>query len=370
MTVAPRVKQAAWADMDQNSTLDLNDGPLVLPPLTLADWQKRDLPSPEYLLGSMLSTTNRMLISAKTGIGKTNFALAIGIRVAAGVGFLHWKEKGPRRVLYIDGEMSRRQLKLRLAAEVQRIEEAPIGFHALCAEDIEDFKPLNTPAGRATIWRIIEEVGGIDLVVFDNVMSLIAGSMIEEEPWAEVMPFVRSLTQRQIGQIWIHHTGHDEGRSYGTKTREWQLDTVAMLEEVRRPDTDVSFKVSFRKARERTPETRYDFQDVEVALVGDQWVFKPSDGAIRPVVAKKISPNAQKFLAALTNAIASDSVVALSGGRRAATVDVWKAECARAGLIDPEAKGANARSLISKYRRELVSADRVACEGDYTWLLT
>jgi hypothetical protein len=26
--------------------------------------------------------------------------------------------------------------------------------------------------------------------------------------------------------MWLHHTGHNETQSYGTKTREWQMDTV------------------------------------------------------------------------------------------------------------------------------------------------
>jgi len=127
--------------------------------------------------------------------------------------------------------------------------------------------------------------------------------------------------------------------------------------------------MSFRKARERTPETRYDFQDVEIALVDDRWEHKPSEGALRSANIK-ISPKARKFLDALTNAIGSEDVTMLPGGRRAASVEIWKAECARAGLIDVGAKPASARSLFSKHRLELVSANRVACEGDYTWLLT
>jgi len=40
---------------------------------------------------------------------------------------------------------------------------------------------------------------------------------------------------------------------------------------VKREDTDVSFSLSFIKARERTPTTRFDFQDVKIALVNDRW---------------------------------------------------------------------------------------------------
>lgn len=52
--------------------------------LTLEQWAVRDLPSPDYLLGEVLSTTSRVLLAADTGIGKTRFSIAIGMRAAAG----------------------------------------------------------------------------------------------------------------------------------------------------------------------------------------------------------------------------------------------------------------------------------------------
>lgn len=63
----------------------------------------------------------------------------------------------------------------------------------------------------------------------------------------------------------ISHTGRDEKRSYGTKTRECQMDTVLFQEVVKREDTDVSFDIEFRKARERTPATRSDFRSVRIS---------------------------------------------------------------------------------------------------------
>jgi hypothetical protein len=114
---------------------------------------------------------------------------------------------------------------------------------------------LSTEAGRAQIEAAIARIGNLDLMLFDNIMSLIGGDMKDEESWRQTLPWQHSLTKRKIGQMWIHHTGHDETKSYGTKTREWQMDTVVFMEEAKRDDTDVSFTLSFRKARERTPET-------------------------------------------------------------------------------------------------------------------
>src|SRR5262249_31653068 len=154
-------------------------------------------------------------------------------------------------------EMSRRLLKERLAAETTRLGLAPDTFFALSHEDIENMQPLNTRAGQQFIDSVIHDLGGIDFIAFDNVMALIAGDQKDEEGWRQTLPWVKSLPPRNIGQLWVHHTGHDETRSYGTKTREWHMDTTLHLDTVDRPDTDViSFQLTFRKARERTPATR------------------------------------------------------------------------------------------------------------------
>ena len=105
--------------------------------LTLDQWAARDLPQPDDLLGEMFSTTTRMLLAADTGIGKTRFGLAVGMRMALGSTFLHWAGRRPARVLYIDGEMSNRLLKLCLAQEAGRLgQPAPATFMALSREDL------------------------------------------------------------------------------------------------------------------------------------------------------------------------------------------------------------------------------------------
>ena len=68
-----------------------------------------------------------------------------------------------------------------------------------------------------------------DVIVFDSIMSLLAGTMGEEESWAPVKLLIGKITSKRIGQIWLHHTGHDTSKSFGTKTREWEMDTVVKL---------------------------------------------------------------------------------------------------------------------------------------------
>jgi hypothetical protein len=322
--------------------------PLKARALSGAAWLQREIPPPDFILGEVFSTETRCLLFAPTGIGKTLIMIALGMAVAAGERFLHWPGTGkPRRMLFIDGEMSKRLLRDRLRDEATRRENRmPATFFALSHDDIAEFAPLNSPEGQRQIEHEIEELGGVDLIIFDNVMSLISGDQKDEEGWRQVMPWVRRLTGRKIAQVWVHHTGHDETRGYGTKTREWQMDTVIHLDEVKRPDTDVSFLLTFRKARERKPENRAAFADCKIALVKDQWTSDQATAGAKG----KVSPLGKKFFDALVNATISSDAKKMFNCPTA-TIEEWRVECVKLGLLDKD-KPKSASALFSKHKRE------------------
>jgi hypothetical protein len=334
-------------------------------PLTLDEWATRKLPVADFISGDWLTTTSRTLLVAPTGIGKTMFALALAFSVALGRGFLQWRAQRPVRVLFIDGEMSRRLLQERLIGEEKRWNARPSTLYALSHEDIEDFAPLNTPKGQAQVEAVISKIGGVDLIVFDNIMSLTTGDMKDEESWRETLPWLKRLTARMVGQIWIHHTGHDQTKSYGTKTREWQMDTVIILETVENLLTDVSFMLRFDKARERTPTTRADFSEQHVTLVDDKW----SSQQEKPVAKKKISPLGAKFLDALRDATVGSNQPKMHGWPTA-SIDQWKAMCVAKSLIDREKPGRNQSVLFAKYKRELISCNSITCNETMAWTIT
>jgi RecA-family ATPase len=334
--------------------------------LSAAEWLKRDIAPPDFLMGEWLSTTSRAMVVAPTGLGKTNFMLAFAFAVDAGAGLLHWAARRPANVLFIDGEMSRRLIKVRLADGARHIGRVPKNLSVLCRDDIDEMPPLDTEKGQEFVDQVIEQTGA-ELVIFDNIQALIGGDMKEEDGWRNTLSWAKSLTKRSIGQVWVHHTGHDETHSYGTKTREWQLDTVMLLERLEGiAESDIAFRINFIKARERAPHNRADFEPVTIRLESDQWQVERTTAKARPK--KKASPAALKFYAALLDALAAAGQVRnQSAGRVSVTMDQWKAECHRLGLIDPNAPDNRQRASFSKYRLELLSADRVACNGEFGW---
>ena len=170
---------------------------------SLREWLTRDLPKPDPLFAYWLITTSRVLIGAPTGLGKTMLGMAVGMRIAAAVDFLHWQAHKPARVLYVDGEMSRELLKERMADEAKRLGVIPENFYALSHEDIDGFQPLNIKAGQDAMDAHIESIGGADLIILDNVMCLTAGDQKDEEVWSQTLPWAKSLTSRRIAQIMV-----------------------------------------------------------------------------------------------------------------------------------------------------------------------
>ena len=245
----------------------------TLAPLTVEEWLLRPLPEPDHLLGELLSTTCRAILAGPTGLGKTMFGLAAAFAMADGKQFLHWKPGRKCRVLYVDGEISRREMKRRVRDAARRANAEPEGLIILCREDFQDMPPLNTRPGQKWLDAFIEDHGPFDFIFFDNIQALLAGNMKEEEQWAEMLPWVKSLTRRSIGQMWFHHTGHDESKGYGSKAREWQMDVVILMERVEFPGADLAFSIRFTKARERTPDNRDDFEPVTMNLQNDEWTF-------------------------------------------------------------------------------------------------
>lgn len=330
-------------------------------------WINRDIPEPVFLIGEVMSTTSRGLLVADTGVGKTNFCLAMAAQMADGYSFLHWRGSGkPMRVLIIEGEMSRRLVKSRLKDMVCRCGRVSPTLHIISRSDQQfaAMPPLNTSKGQRYIDTLIASLGGVDFIFFDNIQALTSGEMKEEDSWQSMLPWVRNLTNHEIGQLWIHHTGHDTSRAYGTKTREWQLDFVILFEKVERPDLDIAFSLKFTKARERAPHNRADFETMTVTLSGDQWKAEP---AARRPAGKQPSPLARKFFDALSDAL---SVVGQlrkqSANRPSVTEEEWKGEARRLGLLDKD-KPDSERSLWSQYRRELLGCSWIAYNGGFVW---
>jgi AAA domain len=247
-----------------------DDEPIDHDKLLLSSWLDRVLPERDYLLGNVMCTTSRWFLFGETGIGKTLFGMEVGAAIASGEGLLGWCGYRDRyaRVMYLDGELPVETFQERMKLIAKR-HGRDILFYGYNREDLGDGRmpPLNTDPGQAWLRR---EIGRVkpDLIIFDSIMCLLIGSMSEEESWAPMKGFVRELTARRIAQMWMNHA-NDVGKSFGTKTREWEMDTVLSLASIPGEDgapSPMQMKLEFRKMCLRTAENMNQFKSLIIDL--------------------------------------------------------------------------------------------------------
>jgi hypothetical protein len=342
---------------------------------TIDDWLELKIPDRAYLLGSVFTTTTRALISAETGLGKTHVGCAIGWTIGLTLPFCHWTAGTADRevtVLIVDGEMPQELVKERITDCIRRHGKPP-SLQVICKEQIEDMPPLDSPEGQLWVDDFIAAFGPFDFIIFDNIMSLTASDLRDEEGWKALMPWIKSLTARRIGQLWINHTGHDKTRDYGTSTRVWQFDTAMIAEKVDDPNADIAFRLSFPKARLRTPDTRQDYAPHIFRLVNDQWSSLPANQS-RSQKPKKPPDGFATALEALDHALAT------AGQRRyvtprgpnviCATVDQWRDEMKCRGLfaLDDKKHLTNKdRSDFARIKKHGSDTYQLAVHEPYVW---
>jgi hypothetical protein len=361
------------------------------PPPQLADeiaasaWLKRTTMAVDRLLGDVITTTTRAFIVGRTGIGKTLLGIAFAVAMALGIGFLHWRSNRPARVLYFDGEMPAELLIQRLRDEAQRRQQEgnPLlaNLMVFSLEDAEAiaerwpmigmFQPLNTEEGHEFIKRLCDALKP-DVIIFDNVQSLLVGVQKEEETWIGTLPIVQWLTAKRIGQAWLDHTGHNAIHQYGTAVKAWRFDVVGLilpLGEDERDPRETAFTLSFDhpgKARRRTPANWNEFTATMIRLRDGQWTGEPADGeaATRKRLHRKVGPKTRKFHDALIDAIA-----AAATGPGETAMFAWEIECVRMGLLDPFAADDHwqvRHSKRTKFRNakiDLVAAEMIGIDG-------
>ena len=360
-----------WGDPEPDSGLREH--------LAIEAWTERPIPPADRLLGDLVTTTTRTFLVGRTGLGKTLLALGMAVGMASGTGFLHWPSHRPARVLVIDGEMPCELIRARMIGALRRAAVPPApGNLLLYARDAEEdfaarfpslgaMPPLNTEAGHNWTLALIDALGGVDVVIFDNVMSLLQGVQKEEEAWAGALPLVQALTGRRIGQVWLDHTGHNQDRQYGSSTKAWRFDSVgvmAPLPDDQRARDETAFTLSFDhpgKARRRTPDNAADFEPVTIRVADDRWTAEPVN---RRAGTGRVSPAGRAWHKALLDALAITTTPGTT------TRTAWFAEGARTGLAEPietgdpyQRRDAKTRAF-RKYLGELRAAGLVGVDGE------
>jgi AAA domain-containing protein len=225
------------------------------------------------ILAPLLAQKSLMMLYGPRGLGKTFVALGLAWAAAAGGDFLKWRATRPHRVLYLDGEMAAYDMKERVAM----MGPPPETLQFLLA-DLERDRLPDLGDGRGQ--RALFERCGIkpDLLVLDNLASLVGLKSDGLNRWSAMQRFLITLRRAGVAVLMVHHANKDGGQR-GTSRHEDVLDVVLAIRRPvdYEPKHGARFELHFEKARGLFGE---DADPLEARLSIDvngraQWDWRP-----------------------------------------------------------------------------------------------
>lgn len=257
--------------------------------MLLIDLFESDLPPIEWYIEDYVSKGSVNLIWADSGLGKSTFCYAMAMHAAAGKPFLMKKISGRLKTLYIDGEMSKIEIKqkalmihkaMQLDDEEQPADDSlhTINFE-MWEDTYSDIIDLYSPTTRARLDRHFEEIKP-ELIFLDNFSSLTGlgnedGYSNKEEAWKQIHHWVKSITRKGMSVVVIHHA-NGRGSLYGTTAIRRSVSTeIELRESESNKEYELMFELHYKKARHikgmaRAPKLVH-FDNDEKCLI-----YKPS----------------------------------------------------------------------------------------------
>jgi hypothetical protein len=249
-TAAPfNAEQRARARVEEHRQQQGNDAAKkeVLPPITAIDaasFVNMTITPRRFVLEPWLREKGLAMVHAKTGVGKTWFALGCAHAIAIGGRFLKWSAPAPLRVVYLDGEMAAQDTQERLRSI------GVGGAFNIVSFDLYD-GPVPNLASEEGQERLAGVIGPADVVFVDNLSCLtFDDGRSDAESWEIVQAWLLALRRQGKSVVLLHHSGKN-GAQRGTSRRGDALDAVIKLD---RPadamiDDGCRFTVTFEKAR-------------------------------------------------------------------------------------------------------------------------
>jgi len=190
-------------------------------------------PVREVIAEDWLTTASLGMVYAPTGVGKSWFTMEEALSLAEGRRFLGWDVTGPRRVLYVDGELPGAEIQRRfrllsggplsdnlmvLPSEFLWLEQAPLD--------------VSIPDGQArfnTMLADLEREGARpDLIIIDNLSTLTTADENDNNAQTVIMAWLMGLRHQQYAVQLVHHTGKS-GDQRGASRRKDNLDYTISL---------------------------------------------------------------------------------------------------------------------------------------------
>lgn len=202
--------------------------------VSLRNLLEMEIPEREWIAYPFIQEKSLTILYAQRGIGKTYFAITLGMAIASGKNVCNFTIPKSRAVLYIDGEMTGRDFK-------DRITNLGFGMDLCNTDTFDRFKILSndlsestlpnigTPKGQEQITALL---GDCELIIIDNLSALCSfGKENEAESWTPMQMWLIELKRSGKSVLLIDHSGKDpEHGNRGTSKKQDIMDAVVSLE--------------------------------------------------------------------------------------------------------------------------------------------
>lgn len=165
----------------------------------------------KFIISPIIAEKDLVILFAPSDYGKTWLAEAMAVAVSEGKEvFSQWQVKKPRKTLLIVGEMDKQSHSNRFY-DINEIydRKKKDGKKMLIAKRANI--NLVTDEGRFYVKNLLEDYKGIELIIFDNLLTLAPKATFEDE-WDDLKQWFKSLG---ITIIMLHHTNR-QGEFRGT----------------------------------------------------------------------------------------------------------------------------------------------------------
>lgn len=285
---APGIEQAIKDVQKYDPTFQPDDIVINMP--SHAAWQLKgmtfteimaDVPPPqEFVISPILPVQGLAMIYAAQGVGKTLFTLNLAYIISQGGNFLNYKCLKPRKLLYVDAEMSYTNIWGRIAIleKTHGILDIPQNLTVITPDKILPYSMphIDIPEGQQKYLEYIEREN-FEVIIFDNLSVLSSIDENKSNEWCIVQDFLLKL--RALGKtvILVHHAGKAKGGYRGTSRMLDVLNTAISLqkvgdENITNEEIDLMrFKISYDKNRDFWGR---DCLSTEVTLNAGNWTTR------------------------------------------------------------------------------------------------
>lgn len=234
-------------------TLPPDDVLAAFPRLDLATLLSGDTPDREWVVEQLLPAGAAVSLVAEGGTGKSLLALALSLHVPRGRSFAGLDVPRARRVLYVDCENSRDDLRDRLR-DLGETPESVVDLDNLTLLHLPDLPPLDTASGGSALLAIVDayQLEPGDLVVLDSQQRVTAGPENDSDTQRA---YYRHTGQplKKLGLTVLRTDNTGKNAERGARGSSGKRDDVDLEWMLAKADSDGT-KVTLRPGKTRLPD--------------------------------------------------------------------------------------------------------------------